>query len=344
MKRVQSIHGVFIDGTSILYENTKRGIVKHLLFEDGSTFSMHRYTAFGDFIDGLAWCERNGKVGYINRKGIEVIEPKFHIGDDFREERAAVSYRDNPMLINTEGDQLAVYNELDLICEFNEGIARVIKFSEDMKMRRDGFINRSGELVIETKYEKIVADALELIDDNDRCSEGLVRVTKDEKYGFIDIAENLIIDYEYQWVSNFGNGKAAAKRNGKAGYINKGNEEIIPFKYVDAIALFKNFYIIKDEKGWIFLNENGEQANENYYESIKPINNNMAAVKKNGKWGVMDIEMKLLIPYISLKTPVYREGLFTYMKNSAIIITDLNWHELHSKELFQQYELINRGI
>ena len=322
------IHGDFIDGTAILYEQTRNGIVKSLLFEDGSTFSMHRYSCTGDFHDGLAWYEQNGKMGYINRKGIEVIEPKFHIADDFNEERAYVLDSGQIMLIDKSGEQLALSSEIDFVSDFNNGIARVGKFSDKMNSRMDGFIDKDGKIIIPMKYKRNIASPMDLIDREDQFSEGLAKVSKNNKYGFIDINDNLVIDFQYDYVSRFTDGVAVARNNGKAGFINKKSEVVIPFDFLDAAFSFSGYYFVKDCNGWFILNKDKAELNGIYFKRLKHIKNGMIAVQHGNKWGVLDSKLNLVLPLISLKPPVYSEGLFRYIKQKAIVIRDLDGNEL----------------
>ncbi len=61
-----------------------------------------------------------------------------------------------------------------------------------------------------------------------------------EKYGFIDIKGNEIIDLIYEDVGHFSNGLAKVKRDGKYGFIDKKGREVIPIKYDGAEDFYGN--------------------------------------------------------------------------------------------------------
>ena len=61
--------------------------------------------------------------------------------------------------------------------------------------------------------------------------EGLARVERNGKYGFIDEKGSLIIPCIYDDVSSFNEGLASVKRNGKYGFIDKKGNIIVPFIY-----------------------------------------------------------------------------------------------------------------
>lgn len=84
--------------------------------------------------------------------------------------------------------------------------------------------------------------------------EGLCSVELDEKCGYIDTKNNIVIDFKYDLAMSFSEGLAVVEKGGKCGYINNKGEVVIPFIY-DAATKF----------------EEGE-----------------GKVKKDGKWGTID--------------------------------------------------------
>ena len=84
--------------------------------------------------------------------------------------------------------------------------------------------------------------------------EGLCSVELDEKCGYIDIKNNIVIDFKYDLAMSFSEGLAVVEKGGKCGYINAKGDVVIPFIY-DAATKF----------------EEGE-----------------GKVKKDGKWGTID--------------------------------------------------------
>lgn len=87
-------------------------------------------------------------------------------------------------------------------------------------------------------------------------SEGLCSVELDEKCGYIDENNNIVIDLKYELAMSFYEGLAVVSLNGKVGFIDHKGNEVIPFIY-EAATHF----------------EDGE-----------------AKVKKDGKWGTIDKE------------------------------------------------------
>lgn len=62
-------------------------------------------------------------------------------------------------------------------------------------------------------------------------SEGYAGVELNEKYGYIDKTGNIVIGYLYDFAGDFKEGLAAVQQNDKMGFINKTGEIVIPLKY-----------------------------------------------------------------------------------------------------------------
>lgn len=86
-------------------------------------------------------------------------------------------------------------------------------------------------------------------------NDGLCSVELDEKCGYIDENNNIIIDLQYEIAMSFSEGFAVVGKDSKCGYINKKGEIVIPIIYDAATQ---------------FLNGEGK-------------------VKKDGRWGSIDI-------------------------------------------------------
>lgn len=76
-------------------------------------------------------------------------------------------------------------------------------------------------------------------DDIDCLSEGLARIERDGKYGFIDKTGKVVIPLNYDDTWSFSEGLALVSRNGKYGFIDKTSKVVIPLKY-DKADSFNN--------------------------------------------------------------------------------------------------------
>ena len=121
-----------------------------------------------DFNEGLAMVEKDGKRGYINTKGEQIVECKFYDAWYFNEGLARVEKDDKWGYVNTKGEQI-VECKFDDTWVFKKGFAKVKK---DDKW---GYINTKGEQIVECKFDYAC-----------QFSEGFAWVKKDGKWSYIN--------------------------------------------------------------------------------------------------------------------------------------------------------------
>lgn len=112
--------------------------------------SIHlQYEGANSFHDGLSKVERNGKCGFINKKGNIVIpfQYDFYGVDDFSNGMARIGQTwEKQGFINTIGENVipCLYDDVK---SFSEGLAAVCR---DGKY---GFINTKGDVIIPFQYD-----------------------------------------------------------------------------------------------------------------------------------------------------------------------------------------------
>ena len=138
----------------------------------------------GIFSEGFAWVRKDGKWGYINTKGEQIVECKFDDVDYFNEGFAAVRKDGKWGYINTKGEQI-VECKFDDAYNFNEGFARVIK---DGKW---GYINTKGYPVIFDKSKNEIMEVFDKVIDRSNNTFYLSRLG--DKFGLLDENFNVVI-------------------------------------------------------------------------------------------------------------------------------------------------------
>ena len=91
--------------------------------------------------------EKDGKYGYINTKGEQVVECKFDAVWDFSKGLAAVKKDGKWGYINAKGEQV-VECKFDKVFDINN----LVRVEKDGKC---GYINTQGEYVIECKFDDV---------------------------------------------------------------------------------------------------------------------------------------------------------------------------------------------
>lgn len=140
-------------------------------------------------------------------------------------------------------------------------------------------------------------------------TEDRIPVQKDDKWGFIDSKNNLVIPIKFDDVFLFSDGVSLVQLGGKYGYIDYDGKFIIPPRY-DDLGQFESCkvlannnsygncnvttYKISDKLGYI--NNKGEEITSALFSDIsEQFYSGVALVNLNNKWGAIDSNGKTII-------------------------------------------------
>jgi len=184
----------------------------------------------GDFSNGRAAINVDGKWGFINTRGEIIIKPIYDNPFEtpkFSEGLCALRdpSTDKWGYIDTSGNIIipfTLYNiQKPFTCDVN-----LTYFPADAagkKQARQSIITKPGIILI---------DAAPTDADYNTCfKDGMARIRQKGKYGYMNVLGLVIVPCQYDEVHDFSNGMAAVKSGGKWGFINKIGIEKIPFKY-----------------------------------------------------------------------------------------------------------------
>lgn len=98
-------------------------------------------------------------------------------------------------------------------------------------------------------------------DDIDCLSDGLARIERDGKYGFIDNTGQVVIPPKYDLAWDFSEGLARVSQNGKAGFIDNTGKVVIPLKYDKAYSFYNGVAGVLDRSigEAFYINRQGER-------------------------------------------------------------------------------------
>ncbi len=284
------LKNLICDGMLKIYTDGKWGFADY----SGTEIIPPLYDKALSFSDGMAAVYTMGKWSYIDKTGEVVLTVNYDNVESFYEGLAAVCVNDKWGYIDKNGTEIipCIYEYAD---KFENDIAGVSKNGE--ATYSDGFINKSGEFIFEPQYNLMVTF------DNQyfaRFSEGLVAVENaDGKFGFIDTKGRLTIDFLYDSVSAFSEGMAGVRKGGLEdgawGFVDKNGEEIIPCVYShinsfqEGVTAFSLGGNINSK--YILLNKNGERIVPPIYSYISDVSEGMAVVQSEyeGKMGFIKL-------------------------------------------------------
>lgn len=200
-----------------------------------------------DFNQGLAPARLSNQYGYIDPDGEWIIPPAFHLCLPFSEAGLAIVVRDNQWgLVNQAGGLLLSphfsWNQEQPPGGFFEGRC---SFRQGSKF---GFLNDQGQPIIPPQFDW-VGD----------FSEKLALVAIDDRYGYIDLFGDLVIEAQFPDASLFSEGVAAAQdaATGKWGFINTKGKWVVDPIYDLADNMQNGLARVSLHQQWQYLNKEG---------------------------------------------------------------------------------------
>ncbi|PHS04288.1 MAG: hypothetical protein COA88_13795 [Kordia sp.] len=220
------------------------------------------------------------KVGFINRKGEWVVKPTFDKVKNFDSGIAVVLKSKRWFYINTKGEEVFADVITDKIYDFKNGVA-FIKQNDLI-----GLIDATGKVVIAPKFLKIK-----------KFVNGYAKVKENEKWGLIDTKGQYFVKPIYNAISNVYGGNITAKIGETHGLVifgefkaMEGTQKIWDFSRNDKITYAKR----NDKVG--FINSRGNWIVEPTYDKVRSFRNGLAPVCKAKKWGYINEVGEVVIP------------------------------------------------
>lgn len=124
----------------------------------------------------------------------------------------------------------------------------------------------------------------------------LEAVNMDGKWGFANMAEEIVIPCRYDDVRAFVGGFAAVENDGKWGFINAKGEEISPCNYDFVLNFSEGLAVVKKNGEYGYINTKGDVIVSCQYDSADSFSNGFAKVENDGKFGFINTKGELVIP------------------------------------------------
>lgn len=200
---------VFSEGMAAVVIKNHMGFINR----NGNVEIEPKFTGADGFSEGLAAVAVKNKYGFIDRYGTMVLEPKYDFALAFSEGLATVQIENQLQIIDKAGN---------VVVDFGEEYTDVGLFScglatAEVGFNNNGFIDRSGKMVIEPKFFM----AFPFID-----GLALVTLTEDGKSGFIDTTGRFVIQPQFDEAESFSEGVAPVKKDGVWSFIDKNGAEV----------------------------------------------------------------------------------------------------------------------
>ena len=225
-------------GNHLLY--SKYGFIN----EKGKWLIIPQFNAAGNFSEGKARVQQNGKWGYINKKGNFIIQPQFALCYDFKEGLAQASVKNNLWGLIDSSGKFVVQPEYYSITDAYAGLTCTQKNMTD----KWEILDIKKKTSIKTAFTRMYAFADSLAPARDTSN----------KWGFVNTSGDWIIQPLFTNASSFSEGLAAVEKDyGRWGFINKRGEWMIPPQFDRPGSFYKGLALMEKGADIVYVDKEG---------------------------------------------------------------------------------------
>ncbi len=291
--------------------------------------------------------KESGKWGFINSAGQMVISPQYdNCFYQFSEDLVPVEVSNKWGYIDRDG-RFVIPPQHDSAQSFKDGLAAVSIGEPFEGQCKYGYIDKSGRYV------------LELNESFSYCgfSDGLMKVKKGMKWGYIDTKGNWAIPHEFMDADDFSSGLAGVRLDEKvAGYINTKGEWVI--RLDSALPHYEGFAenlapVLDCKSGKLgFINKAGIFVIPPQFDQASSFHEGRAAVcivKEDAtgwpqtKWGAINTAGEVVIPIKYETLWPFSEGMSKVADNHECGFVNLDG-ELAIPCMFRSVDPFENGL
>lgn len=144
----------------------------------------------------------------------------------------------------------------------------------------------------------------------------IIAINENGKYGVFNETGELVVPFEYDYISEFNYGIASVEKDGKAFYIDEKGKAVWDEIYEDTRCFQEEVSPVKKDGLWGFIDLNGKITIPCQYDNVKAFVGGLTVVEKNGKWGVIDKNGELLVGYDYEEIHDFQEGYAAIRKEN----------------------------
>ena len=238
-----------------------------------------------DFTKGLAIVVKEKGISYeckvINRKGQTIM----HINR-------------GGQVVDDIKDAYTVRHIADCLKEYSKSPGKIRRFIDEgywIFVDRDGNIisripcpdgrdDREYALIDWEEFEARYKNLLYPVKSN----------TKPSKWGYRDLENKMVIDFQFDRAKPFSEGMAAVKKDKKWGFINQEGIFTINPLYEQAENFVGELAAVRKDKAWGLINKEGTVVADFQYKKIDSIGNGLIPVRMRREWGFLDAQGRVV--------------------------------------------------
>lgn len=270
-----------------------------------------QFASAGEFACGLAPVARsaNSAVGYIDRRGREVITPRFQTSNQFCDNYLTTSIGDSTVLVDRKG--------------------KVIKRATEEEQKRIDFSRDCDTVVFEQRLVQVKGQRYRDLplpagmQPLSRFSEGLCSVQYGPSYEYFDFVDKTgkqVTHGRFVGVNDFKEGLSVVMTTSrKFGYINKVGTFVVPALFDEAHDFSEGLAAVRIGRRSFYIDKQGRTAVKPGYYQPGDFSDGLAPVAKYGKFGYIDKTGKLVIDYQFHGAGAFQNGVALVTINEAAL-------------------------
>lgn len=148
-----------------------------------------------------------------------------------------------------------------------------VVFSNDKKNVLFGLKDKSGNIIVDAQYKKLI-----------RVGNSAWIINKKNKYGLIDCAGNILVEPKFRHVDRMLGKYVKLGNENNYGVYNEFGEAIIPNEYMSVDLLFGGMFLVKKNYKYGVADRNGKLILKTIFDDIYMPKPNIMRIQYNGQW------------------------------------------------------------
>lgn len=202
----------------------------------------------------------------------------------------------------------------------------LIRVKKDNKI---GYTDKNGKIILPLEFDDGTVD---------NFTSGLIGVKKGNKCGFMTLKNTIGVPFDYDMVWSYNGNIARIKNEGKFGYINLQGKVIAKPIYDEVWGLTNGVILVKKDSKYGYITETGVVVANTIYDDAAEFSfAEFGTVVLNNKIGCIDKTGKIVVPIEFQKSPVslnkdlfkvYKDGKWGILKKDGKMLFDYTYDEI----------------
>jgi hypothetical protein len=228
---------------------------------------------------------RDGRWGFLDRTGGELVPPRYERAEHFSEGLAAVRAGGLWGYIDASGRE-AIAARFEAADDFRDGVAAVRVGGQWGLIGRDGAWRAPPQF---EKFERRLRDSA--------FDASPVAAKRDGRWGFVTLAGERVIPPRFDDASPFSEGLALVRMGGRAGYVDRSGTVVIPPRYLIAGPFSEGRAPVEvQSKRFGYIDGSGRLVVPAIYSFAFGFRSGLARVRVGDRWACIDREGRVVVP------------------------------------------------